>query len=181
MIQRIEIIVVKGQPYRKALDDKRRKLLAVASPLLFRVSLDELFKNITAYQRDSLLFQILRLALNFRALFLNFFLCLFRCHDAPHFVKRIHIKRHRIQLALIIGYRTVGKPIEVGKLRDVFPHLFVVCVEDMRAVPMHMNAFDFFCINISSYMRALINHQHRFSRPLGFLRKYSAVQSGADN
>lgn len=51
----------------------------------------------------------------------------------------------------------------------------------MRAVPMHMNAFDFFCINISSYMRALINYQHRFSRPLGFLRKYSAVQSSADN
>ena len=58
MIQRIEIVVVEGQPYRKALDDKRRKLLAVASPLLFRVPLDELFKNITAYQRDGLLFQI---------------------------------------------------------------------------------------------------------------------------
>ena len=66
-----------------------------------------------------------------------------------------------------------------GKLRDIFPHLLVVCVEDMRAVPMHMNAFDFFCINISSYMRALINHQHALAVCLCLMRKDSAVQAGA--
>ena len=34
LIQRVEIVVVKGQPHRQALDDKSRQVLAVAAPLL---------------------------------------------------------------------------------------------------------------------------------------------------
>ena len=43
LIKRIEIVVVEGQPYRQPLDDKGGQFPAGPPPLLFRVSLDQLF------------------------------------------------------------------------------------------------------------------------------------------
>ena len=58
LIQRIEIVIVKGQTHRKPLDDKSRKLRTWTSPLLLRVALDQLLINIRTYKADSLFLQI---------------------------------------------------------------------------------------------------------------------------
>ena len=86
LIQRVEIVVVKGQPHRQALDDKCRQVLAVAAPLLFGVALDELLINVAAHKGDGLLLKVLRLVGDLAALLLNFGGCLLRCDDAPHFI-----------------------------------------------------------------------------------------------
>ena len=85
LIQRVEIVVVKGQPHRQALDDKSRQVLAVAAPLLFGVALDELLINVAAYKGDGLLLKVLRLVGDLTTLLLNFGGCLLRCDDAPQF------------------------------------------------------------------------------------------------
>ena len=97
LIKRIEIIIVKGQAYRKSFDDESRQFRAEPSPLLFRVPFDQLFINIRSHQRNSLFLQIFR----FRntgcfPLFLNFCSRFFRCHHPPHFIKGVHIKRQGI-------------------------------------------------------------------------------------
>ena len=50
LIQSIEIIVVKGQAYRKSPYDKRRELGAGSPPLLLRISLNQLLVDIHADQ-----------------------------------------------------------------------------------------------------------------------------------
>ena len=50
-----KIVVVKSQSYRKSLDDKCRKILAVASPLLLCIAFDQFLKDITSYKRNCLL------------------------------------------------------------------------------------------------------------------------------
>ena len=55
LVQVIEIIVVVGVAHRKPADDEGGKLPAVPSPLLFRVSLDQLLVDFPAHQADGLL------------------------------------------------------------------------------------------------------------------------------
>ena len=93
LIQRIEIIIVKGKPNRQPFDDKRRQLMAGTSPLLLCVSLDQLLVNIHPDQPDRLLLQIGRLGDTGRLpLLLDLRLCLLRGDHAPHPVKGIHIE-----------------------------------------------------------------------------------------
>ena len=58
LVQRIEIVIVKGQTHRKPLDDKSRKLRTWTSPLLLCIALDQLLINIRTYKADSLFLQI---------------------------------------------------------------------------------------------------------------------------
>ena len=93
LIKCIEIVVIKSQTNWKALNNKRRQLFAVASPLLLGVALDELLVNVPTDEGDGLLFQVLRLTSNLLALFLNLRGSLLRCHNTPHFVECVHIER----------------------------------------------------------------------------------------
>ena len=94
LIKCIKVVVVKSQSYRKTLDDKCRKILAVTSPLFLCVTFDQFLKDITSYKRNCLLFQILRFCNTcFFLLLFNLCRCLFRCHNPPHFIKCVHIER----------------------------------------------------------------------------------------
>ena len=161
LIQSIKIIVIKRQSNRQSLNNKSRKILAIASPLLLRITLDQLLVNILANQRDRLFLQIVRLRnAGFVALLLNFRCCLLRCHNAPHLIERIHVKRQRIQLSLIIRYRTVRKTIELGKTCNIIPHFFIICMENVRTVFVHMDILNILRINVACNVRALVDHKH---------------------
>ena len=180
LIQRVEIVVVKGQPHRQALDDKCRQVLAIAAPLLFGVALDEFFINVAAYKGDGLLLEVLRLVGDLAALLLNFGGCLLRCDDAPHFIKGIHVEGQRIQLTLIVGNGRVCKAVELGKPGDIVPDLFVVGVEDVRTILMDVNTLDVLGINVARDVGALIHDQHGFAVGLGLMGEDGTVQTGAD-
>ena len=180
LIQRVEIVVVKGQPHRQALDDKSGQVLAVAAPLLFGVALNELFIDVTAYKRDGLLLKVLRLVGDLTALLLDLGGCLLRRYNAPHLIEGVHVEGQRIQLTLIVGNGRVCKAVELGKLGDVVPYLFVVGVEDMRTVFVDMDTLDALGVDIARNVGALIHDQHSFPVGLGLMGEDGTVQTGAD-
>ncbi|AFJ83272.1 hypothetical protein Y1U_C0823 [Streptococcus thermophilus MN-ZLW-002] len=79
-----------------------------------------------------------------------------RRHDAPHFIKCIHVERQRIQLAFVVGHGGVGEAVELSKLCNVVPDLFVVSVENMRSIFMDIDTLNVFGIDISRNVRTLI-------------------------
>ena len=50
---------------------------------------------------------------------------------------------------LVISHRAVGKAVELSKLRNVIPDVFVVSVENMCSVFMDIDALDIFRVNIT--------------------------------
>ena len=96
LIQSIEVIVVESKTYRESPDDESRKILAVTAPLLLGIAFHKFFENVTAYQRDCLLFEVLRFSGNLLALFVDLCLCFLGCNHAPHFIKGIHIERQAV-------------------------------------------------------------------------------------
>ena len=97
---------------------------------------------------------------DFDRLLLNFCRSLLRCHNAPHLIERIHVKRQRIQLSLIIRYRTVRKTIELRKTRNIIPHFFIICMENVRTVFVHMDILNILRINVACNVRVLVDHKH---------------------
>ena len=114
------------------------------------------------------------------ALLLDLGGCLLRRYNAPHLIEGIHIEGQRVKLALVVGDGRVCKAVELGKLGDVVPYLFVVGVEDMRTVFVDMDALDALGIDIARNVGALIHDQHGFSVGLGLMGEDGAVQTGAD-
>ena len=122
----IKVIIIIDIAHRKSPDNKAWKLCGASSPLLFCITLDQLFINIFSYQGNRLLLQIL----GFRNtgllnLSLNDLLCFCRSPDAPHLTERIHIERQVIKFIFIPGYRAVGIAVKFGKLLDIIPDLLV--------------------------------------------------------
>ena len=160
LIESIEVIVVKGESNRKSLYDESRKLLAVTSPLLFSVALNELLIDITANERDSLLLEIFWLAGDFLFLLLNLCSSLLRCHHTPHLVEGVHVKWHRVKLSLVVGYRAVCEAVELSKLCDVVPDPLVIGVEYVGSVHVYIDALLLFGVDISCYVRTLVHNKH---------------------
>ena len=180
LIQGVKIVVVKGQTDRKTLDDEGWKILALSSPLLLCIALDQLLINIRANQADRLLFQVLRLRdACCLALFLDLRRCLLRSHDTPHLVERIHIERQGIQLAVVIRHRGVRKTIKLRELVHITPDLFIIRMENMRAILVDLNALHRLCIHISCNIRAAVNHQNLLARFLRLMGEYGTVETGA--
>lgn len=47
-------------------------------------------------------------------------------HNAPHFVKGIHVEKWRIKFTLVVGNRRVRETVELRKLNDVIPDLLLL-------------------------------------------------------
>lgn len=61
----------------------------------------------------------------------------------------------------------IGEAVECHKLRDVFPYLGVVGVENVRAVLVDVDALHILGIDISGNVRALVNDKNILA---GFFR-----------
>ena len=180
LIQGVKIVVVKSQTNRKTLDDKRWKILALSSPLLLGIALDQLLINIRTNQTDRLLLQVLRLRnACCLALFLDLRRCLLRSHDTPHLVEGVHIKWKGIQLAMVIRHRRVRKPVKLRKLVHIIPNLFIIRMENMCAILVDLDALHRLCIHISCNIRTAVNHQNLLACFLRLMGKYGTVEAGA--
>ena len=171
LMQRIKVVIVKGEAHRQPPDDERRQLAAGPAPLLLGVALHELFVDVRPHQADGLLLQVARtrdarrpaLLFDLRGRFLG------RAH-APHAVEGVHVEGQGIELALVVGHRGIGEAIEAGKARHVIPHPLLVGVEDVRAVAVDVNAFDAAGIDVSGDMLTLVHHEDGLPRLMQPLR-----------
>ena len=182
LVQGVEIVVVEDKAHRQPLDDEGGQLIAGAAPLLLGIALDELFIDVDAHQVDGLLFQILGLGGEMGGPLLgNLGGGLGGGDNAPHLVEGVHVEGHVVQLALVVGHRRVGVPVEHRKLVHIVPHLLVVGVEDVGAVFVDVDALHLFGIDVAGDVVALVDHQAGAPGLGGFVGKHRAEQSGADD
>ena len=114
---------------------------------------------------------------DFLTLLLNLGGSFLRRHDAPHLIKGIHVEGQRVEFALIVRNRRVGKTVELCKLRDIIPYFFVIGMENMRAIFMDIDSFNFFSVNVTSNIGPFIHYQNCFTMSLGLMGKDGAVQT----
>ena len=169
LIQRVEVVIVEGQAHWQTLDDKSGQILTVTPPLLLGIALDEFLVNVATHKGNCLLFEVLRLMGDFLTLLLNLSSSLFRCHNAPHLVEGVHIEGQRVEFALIVRNRRVGKTVELCKLRDVIPNIFIIGMENVGTVLVHVDALDVLGVNIARNVRALVYNENAFAMSLGFV------------
>ena len=182
LIERVEVIIVKGVSDRQPADNESRKLIAGTPPLLLRVAPDQFLIDICSDEADRLLLQIFRVRdPRLPALPADFFLRFLRRHDTPHFIEGIHIEGQRIQLTVVIRYGGIGEAVEIRKLSYIIPDAGIAGMKNMSAIPMHMYPFDFFCIDIACHLRPAVNHQHALACLMRPLCKYSAEKPGAND
>jgi hypothetical protein len=96
-------------------------------------------------------------------------------------VKSVHVERQVVQLAMKIGNRRVGVPVEGNYGIDKVPHRFVGGVENMRTVFVDMNTFNGLTIDIPAQVMALVNHQTPLSFLLGLVGKHGTKESCTNN
>ena len=106
-----------------------------------------------------------------RNLFSDHILCLLRRTDIPHLAEGIHVERQVVELVLIYSDRRVNVIIKFRKLVHIFPDFFIGCMENMRAVFMHIDSFNFLTVNISADMVPFVNDKTGFSPFLCFVSK----------
>ena len=179
LIQRVEVVIVKGQAHWQTFDDERRKILTVTPPLLLGIALDEFLVNVASHKRNRLLFEVLRLMGDFLTLLLNLSSSLFRCHNAPHLVEGVHIEGQRVEFTLVVGDRRVRETVELSKLRDVFPNFFIIGMENVGPVLVDVDAFDVFSINVTCNVGTFVYNENAFVMSLGFVGENCTVQARA--
>ena len=150
LIEVVEIVIVIGETAGQALNNRRRQLAARAPPLLLRITLDELLKNIAPHKGECLLLQITRLVNILRRNLLgNLSARFFGRANPPHLRKSIHIERQIVDFAVIVSDRGVDVIIKLGKTINVIPHILHRRVENMCPVTMELNTVNIFGINIA--------------------------------
>lgn len=154
----VEIVVVEDEPHGQALDDKRRQVGTLSSPLLLRISFDEPLVDVTTNESQSLLLKIAWLlnALcrhilhSIVPLFFYFCQSLSGSGYAPHLVKCVHVERQIVELAFVVGHRRIGISVELNNGVDEVPYFLAVGVEDVGSVFMYVDAFNVFAIHIAA-------------------------------
>ena len=177
----VEVVVVERVADRQALDDEGWQLRAAAAPLFLRVALDELRVDVRTDERDGLLLEVLRLALDGMALLRDDGFGLRWRHDIPELAERIHVERQVVEMALIIRHRRIDEVVERDELVDIRPDVFIARVEDVRAVLVDVDAILFLAVDIAPHMIPALQHQHRLARLLRLMRKDRAKQAAANN
>ena len=82
---------------------------------------------------------------------------------------------------MVVRHRRIGETVELCELIYITPYRPVVGMENMRTVPVNIDAFHLFGVDIPSDMRPPVNHQNRLPGSLRPLRKHGTIKPGADN
>ena len=131
------------------------------------------------HQTDCLLFQVLRLAFDDLSLLVDNRLRLIRSGNFPHLAEGVHIERHIVHLAFIIGHRTIGVTVELYQVVDKFPYFFIAGVENVSTIFMHVDSFHFLTCNIAADMISFFQYQTGFSFLFCKISKYSGKQAAS--
>ena len=70
----------------------------------------------------------------------------------PHTIKGIHIERQIIKFSFIVSYRTISVTIEFHDRVHEIPHLLVIGMENMCTILVHIDAFQFFAVDVATEM-----------------------------
>ncbi len=174
----IEVVVVKGEAHRKALDYEGRKLGAVPSPLLLRVSLHELFVKGAAHEVYGLLLKVLgagRVAAADLLLYAR--LGLRWSEDVrPHLREGVHVERHVVALVPVTGHGGVYVVVEGREAVYVIPYLLVRGVEYVRPVLVHIDPLYALRVYVASYVLPLLQHKALVSLLLQLICAHGAIQ-----
>ena len=73
----------------------------------------------------------------------------------------VHVEGHVVKLVPITCHRRIGIAIELGKLLNVVPNLFVAGVEDVGSIAVYLDTLDLFCIDISRDVGAAVDDEDR--------------------
>ena len=82
---------------------------------------------------------------------------------------------------MIVRHGRVCVAVERGKTVDVLPHAVVVCVKDVRAVFVHLNACYVLGVDISAHVGAFVDDEDTFARLLCLLSESSPKQPRTDD
>ena len=161
LVERVEVVVVKGEAHRKALDDERRELCALPAPLLLGIALYKLLVDVGADKAYRLLLEVFGIRDSGR-LPLLLYLCrrLLGRDDSPHFIEGVHVEGERVELSAVVRDRGVGEAVEYGKLIHEVPHSPVVRVEDVGAVLVDMDMLNILCVDISGDIGTPVNNKY---------------------
>ena len=107
--------------------------------------------------------QILRLASDNFTLLVDLRGGFSRRNDAPQLGEGVHIEGKVVQFTFVIGYRRVDIVVELDELVDIIPHSFVVGMEDMGAVLVHVDAVKLFTVDIAADMAAALQNEAAFA------------------
>ncbi len=134
-----------------------------SSPLFFCIALDQFFINISSYQRNCLFLQILWFCDFLLLLCSSIFAAASSGVTTPHILLNVYIlKGKTIKFTFIICYRRICKTVKLCKLCNIIPYFFIICMENMCTILMHINSLYIFCINISCNIRSFINDKNCF-------------------
>ena len=187
LISVIEVIVIEDHAHRQTLDNESWKILAVTSPLFLRVLLYELVENILTHKTKCLFLQVLwfttiKSSYSFCFLLVNLYLSLGWCmYLRPHTIESIHIKRQIVELTFVVCHRTVCVAVKLYNRVHEIPYLFVVGMENVRTIFMHVNALNVLAIHITTKMWTFINNKHFFTCMFSFISKRSSKKTRTNN
>ena len=184
LVRVVEIVVVKGETHRQTAQHKCRNLLRRHPPLLFGVALDQLFINVTSAQLHALLLQVARLGdVRVFRLLLRYAAArvIRRDHVRPQLAEGVHVERQVIQNALVVGNRRIDVMVELAELLHIVPHPLIGSVENVCAIPVHVDVRHPLSIAVAADMVALLNHQAAFALFGRLMCEHAAVQPRTHN
>ena len=137
----LKIAVLIGESHGQTRDDGRGQLTWIRLPLLSRVARDEGVVEGATNQADRLVLKVAGLSRNFRCLLFDERSGLGRgIRRAKKLIDCSQVDGQRVNDASVVGVDAVTVVVKGGETIDVRPDALVRCVEQVRAVAVHLNA-----------------------------------------
>ena len=95
----------------------------------------------------------------------------------PHAVKGIHIEGQVVKLAFIISDRTIGVAVELHNQIHEIPYIFVICMENVSAILMHVDAFHLLAVDITTKVWTLVYYKTFLAHLLSAIGKCGSEQA----
>ena len=93
----------------------------------------------------------------------------------------VHVERQSIQFALVVCHRGIGKAVELRKAAGISPDGGVICMKDVRTVPVYLDARSLFGIGIARDVPTSVDHKAAFAGFAQLLRHNCTIQPGAND
>tara|TARA_Y100000780_G_scaffold232562_1_gene266300 strand:- start:7659 stop:7925 length:267 start_codon:yes stop_codon:yes gene_type:complete len=84
----------------------------------------------------------------------------------------IHIERQIVELSFVVSDGGIDEVIEACELVDVVPDFFGVCMEDVSAILVNVDALNLFTMDIATEMGAFVDDKTAFSAFVGFVGEH---------
>ena len=102
-------------------------------------------------------------------------------HAGPHLGEGVHVERHVVHLALVVGHGRVDVVVELCEAVHVVPHVTHGGVEDVRAVHVHVDAVDVLGVDVAGHVVATVDDQAGLAGAAGLVGKNRTGDAGANN